>query len=228
MNLTRWRAWAFGLAFFFVGTWASARPASLTLTSGEAAEVEVLQMELGNEVRVRLQDGSEKTIPWEWIASLEMHAIPAEAAPAPVAAAPVPVEKAEEKEPTNAEKIAAIDEQIDHIHENEMPGIAGPIVLTSVGLGAGTLFMVSGAGLKSECLYTADYESCNTMTTAFMVMGGIGIAAGVGGAVWLFQRINARKPHQAKIQELEAEQDRLRMDVQGGPTGAFGTMTWSF
>jgi hypothetical protein len=204
----------------------------MTLTSGEAAEVEVLQMELGNEVRVRLADGSEKTIPWEWIASLEMHAPPVAQAPqpeataAPASAGAVAPEK-KPAEPTQADKVQALDDEIQKIDE-EMPALPGPIVLTAVGLGAGTLFMVTGAGLKSECLYSADYESCNTMTTMFMVMGGVGIAAGVGGAVWLVTRIQARKPHQAKIRELEAERDRLKMDVQAGPTGAYGTMTWSF
>ncbi len=216
---------------------ASARPARVRLTNGEISEVEVTQLELGKQVAVRLSDGSERVLPWAWIASVELLA-PEPSAPAPDGAPSGATTMAsagggalaprnDKGEPATS----TLQQEYDALKAKRR-GLGGPITLMAVGFGVGLIGVVGGAaaGAVNEGDY-ADYEDADDSDDIdpkpFFIVGGLGAVIGVGGLVWTISRVSANKQVKQKMKEIQKRIDSLKLGFVPMGDRGYVTVGWS-
>lgn len=221
---------------------ALARPGTVRLTNGDIAQVEILALELGKQVTVKLSDGSQKILPWQWIVSVELAAAPppppvqpkapppfGHPAAAPAAAAPgvgLAVAGAPAAGAT-AQRILQLEAEYQALAATR-PGIAGPIVLTAIGFGLGGFLTLVGVAVDDAADSVDEFgdpsstDSPDTMPV--YVLGGLGLAAGAGGLVWMLTRIGTRTEVSDRMKPMKEEIDRLRLNLQPIPGGGMATV----
>lgn len=240
-----------GITLFFSVSIAAAESATITMTSGEVTQAEVLALDFGKQVRVRLGDGMEKTIPWSEIRDLKMNTSDSEAevsaagdlplleeSPAGSEAAPVPVPEeqappAAAPAPATPASSAAKPDQSAIYNEltlvdrdisdakADMPAIGGPITLTLVGFGIGAVVIASAANAESNC---GSY--CNLGPS--YAIGVFNLGVGAIGAIWVGAQVAARGKQKERIGQLESKRERLKLDLQTSGSGAVGSVSLTF
>lgn len=225
---------------------AAAESATITMTSGEVTQAEVLALEFGKHVRVRLSDGTEETIVWSEIQDLKMDsADDSEAGAVTAGELPlleeseqsdaVPVARPEETPPPAASpapvagtpdksiiynELALVDRDISDA-KADMPVIGGPITLTLIGLGVGGVVIASTVNAESNC---GSY--CNLGPSYGIGVFNLGV--GAIGAIWWGAQVAARGKKAEDIKQLEAKRDRLRMELKTSGNGAVGSVSLAF
>lgn len=230
---------AAALTLPWIASPAWADTAKISLKSGEVTQAEVLKLEFGKQVTVRMADGSEKTIPWSEIENLEMieeasaatgqataegdkqhESEPEEATPAPVA--PAPAAAAAPSSANLFQQLQMVEEEIDDLEEDR-PGLGGPITLMAIGYPVGALFFVTGVNVSNFC-----YSECGALAAPYFAISGVSIAAAVVGTVWLVGNLGARSRIDNQIKAREEERDQLRWDLRTSSDGFYGSATVSF
>jgi hypothetical protein len=218
--------------------------ATIVLKSGEVTEAEVVNLEFGKQVTVRDAQGVEVTIPWTQIEKLQMHgdaenepkkpvpaaaptpaAVAATAAPVASTPAPAPQPQVDSKELASM-RLQILEQQIEEKKE-ELPSLAGPIVFMGVGFGLGTLLFWSAHVTTTAVSYSST-EDAKTVSAPIYSLAGICTALGVVGAIWLGPQVAARNKKRKAIEPLEAERNRLLLDVKPTARGAVGVVTMQF
>jgi hypothetical protein len=217
------------------------------LTNGESSDVDVVRIAPGQQITVRLSDGTERVLPWEWIESVEL--APAQPPPAPpgqvVQQAPAPPAAAAAGAPPSAPRVVvpanpevtfkrnALQAQYDQLVD-QRPGVGWPTTLLCVGLTVGIsgLFLgglaaASNAQIDDSYSTYGSSSSEKVSSTPFFVVGGLASAAAIGSIVWLVSRIGERKQIDEKLGGMKQEIDRLQLSVAPLRDGAYAGMSWS-
>ncbi len=250
-SLLSLRTWFFALSVLLLAQSSSAAPGVVHLKDGRSLVVDILEVHEGNYLLIRDSNGNDFTIEWPRIQSFEPGASVGElepnaspsgttdtsstAPPSAQAVAPnaatVPTYAASPLVTPTASmalhgRIGLLDRKIERL-EDDMPSIGGPIVMTSVGFGVGSVLLFMGIAGSNDC--RSSY--CNREPFTIMsVLGGVGIAAGIGGVVLLVRAVENRKPFREELRALETERDALesQLDAAFVPGGALGTWSLTF
>lgn len=219
------------------------------MKSGEVTQAEVLALEFGKQVRVKLSDGTEKVIPWSEVRDVQMNSGDADADTEPAGEVPLLEEKPTASEPAEApvpveestpnvasapalapaakpdqsliyNELALIDRDISDAKAN-MPVIGGPLTLTLIGLGVGAVVIASTVNAESNC---GSY--CNLGPSYGIGVFNLGV--GAIGAIWLGAQVAARGKQKERIGQLEARREQLRLNLHTSSGGAVGSISLAF
>jgi hypothetical protein len=124
-------------------------------------------------------------------------------------------------------ELTGIDMRLAEIRR-ERPGLAGPITLTAVG--GGVAFATAYIGLLTWIIaeedgYCDGYESYDCyddddeerrIARGFAVASLGGLAASIGGIVWMSRRLKQRQAYKPEINQLRLRRRQLLQDLRYG------------
>ncbi len=153
---------------------------------------------------------------------LESDPVLAPAAPAPRSEPPAPTPVAVAPPPplTNSQRLELLNRQIEAL-EDEMPGLGGPIALTTAGFGVSVGSLLIGLAL-SQAL------TDQSAATIYYVFSGLAGASGLCGALWWSSRATDREPHLKKLQPLYLQRNKIYWKLNREAGGVSGSLEVAF
>jgi hypothetical protein len=197
------------------------------LRNGGFVRGELIELQPGTLVRLKLADGTVRDIPWAEVDHVQDPSLPP---PAPSAGstsvmAGVGVGPLSPLEVANADEIHRLRLERDEISNT------GPAVMMILGGGAFLLLglpgmLVLAVGESCNDGYADDFDSdrdCDNIRSTGIVMTVVGVV-GAGVAVWGLIRSGQNRRRRTelnnRIRELKGEQISLTLDVLPRPNGA--------